>query len=122
MSKPNSWASLTAGSPSIRREPITPVESPTTLSPPKKRQCSILMQRFSTTSSPAARARAADSGSAMPSCIQTTLRAERDRRVHHRRHVLGPAEDVHDLQRTALRRGGQVGRARDAEHLGAASG
>ena len=49
------------------------MDSPTTLSPPKKRQCSILMQRSSTTSRPASRARAADSGSEMPSCIQITF-------------------------------------------------
>ena len=57
----------------MRRDPITPVDRPTTLSPPKKRQCSILMQRSSTTSRPAARALAADSGAVMPSCIQTTF-------------------------------------------------
>ena len=104
----------------MRREPITPVDSPTTLSPPKKRQCSILMQRSSTTSRPASRARAAASGVGNAELHPDHLRAQRDRLVHDRRHVLGAAEHVHDLERAP--RGG-LGQRRDArvpEHLVAA--
>src|SRR5207237_4845680 len=51
---------------------INPVFKPIVFRPPKKRACSIFMQRSITTSRPAARARSAAGSWITPSCIHTT--------------------------------------------------
>src|SRR6185312_7096263 len=56
-----------------RRAEITFVLTPAQPRPPKNLPCSIFMQRFSTTWSPAASARARASRFSTPSCIQSTF-------------------------------------------------
>src|SRR5437016_7345410 len=56
-----------------RRAEITPVLTPAQLRPPISRACSILTQRFITTSSPASLASLAASSLRIPSCIHNTF-------------------------------------------------
>ena len=82
----------------VRRDDTTPVSKPARCSPPWKRACSILRQRFITTRRPAAWAIPAASSDHSPSWNHSVLHAaEGDDLAGHRGELIAAPEDVDEV-------------------------